>query len=136
MTWGCRIFGHKPVFQSDGEIMRWECQRGCRDAGSKTYPSADHAQRYAEAFNEPDDLWASGHRCSASCRYGSGAGCVDSSRPRNGGQAFLQVRLGRRDKRSFELPSASATRNSALTWRDSVDQRSLVSPVSCPSLQV
>jgi hypothetical protein len=35
--------------------MHWECARGCRQAsGSKTYPTAEQAHRYAAAFDRPD----------------------------------------------------------------------------------
>ena len=34
--------------------MRWECQRGCGASGSKRYPAAEHAERYARAFDRED----------------------------------------------------------------------------------
>ena len=34
--------------------MRWECDRGCGEGGSKVYPSAADAQRYARAFDRRD----------------------------------------------------------------------------------
>jgi hypothetical protein len=34
--------------------MYWECQRGCGAAGSKRYPSAEDASRYASAFDRED----------------------------------------------------------------------------------
>lgn len=54
MTLSCAVFGHKPVFQTDGATMTWACERGCGHSGSKTYPSAVDAERYATAFNHPD----------------------------------------------------------------------------------
>ena len=32
--------------------MRWECERRCGAGGVKHYPSAEHARRYAEAFDQ------------------------------------------------------------------------------------
>lgn len=34
--------------------MRWECARGCGVGGSKSYPSAEDAERYARAFDRED----------------------------------------------------------------------------------
>jgi hypothetical protein len=34
--------------------MRWDCARGCGAAGSKRYPSAAQAARYAAAFDRED----------------------------------------------------------------------------------
>jgi hypothetical protein len=34
--------------------MLWTCERGCGAAGSKEYPSAADAARYAEAFDRED----------------------------------------------------------------------------------
>ena len=34
--------------------MRWECARGCGMAGSKRYPTAEHAGRFAAALNRVD----------------------------------------------------------------------------------
>lgn len=37
--------------------MHWECERGCGQAsGSKTYPSAEQAHRYAAAFDRTNEL--------------------------------------------------------------------------------
>ena len=41
----CKLLGHSYRFTADGETMRWECERGCGDAGSK---------RYARAFDRRD----------------------------------------------------------------------------------
>jgi hypothetical protein len=50
----CRIFGHRWRFGADGPVMRWECGRGCGAAGSKRYPSAAQAARYAAEFDRED----------------------------------------------------------------------------------
>ena len=34
--------------------MRWECERGCGEGGSKVYATAADAQRYARAFDRRD----------------------------------------------------------------------------------
>jgi hypothetical protein len=54
----CRLFGHRLAFRSEGTRMVWECERGCGAGGSKDYPSAADAQRYAAAFDrrDSDDL--------------------------------------------------------------------------------
>jgi hypothetical protein len=53
MVW-CRVFGHRMRFSSDGPVMHWECERGCGASGSKRYPSAEQAARYARAFDHED----------------------------------------------------------------------------------
>jgi hypothetical protein len=51
----CRIFGHRPAFSTVGRVMNWECDRGCgKELGSKRYPSAEDARRYATSFNRRD----------------------------------------------------------------------------------
>jgi hypothetical protein len=50
----CRLLGHRHRFWSDGEVMRWRCQRGCGAGGAKRYPSVADAQRYAAAFDHED----------------------------------------------------------------------------------
>jgi hypothetical protein len=50
----CRVFGHRYRFSSEGNTMYWRCQRGCGAAGEKQYPTADHARRYAAAFDRED----------------------------------------------------------------------------------
>lgn len=51
----CRLFGHRYRFSAAGEVMSWSCQReGCTAAGSKRYPSAAAAQRYAAALDRED----------------------------------------------------------------------------------
>jgi hypothetical protein len=34
--------------------MRWTCERGCGEGGSKRYASAEDAQRYARVFDRRD----------------------------------------------------------------------------------
>ncbi|NMH99292.1 hypothetical protein [Pseudonocardia acidicola] len=50
----CRVLGHRFRFSSEGDTMRWTCQRGCGAGGAKTYPSAAAARRYATAFDRED----------------------------------------------------------------------------------
>jgi hypothetical protein len=50
----CRVFGHRWRFSADGGVMRWDCGRGCGASGSKRYPSAEEAARYARAFDRED----------------------------------------------------------------------------------
>jgi hypothetical protein len=50
----CRALGHRYRFTSDGETMRWHCQRGCGAGGSKQYGSAEDAARYATALDRDD----------------------------------------------------------------------------------
>jgi hypothetical protein len=50
----CRLLGHRFRFTADGDTMRWECQRGCGAGGSKRYPAAEEAERYARAFDRED----------------------------------------------------------------------------------
>jgi hypothetical protein len=50
----CRLLGHRFRFRAEGELMLWECQRGCGAAGSKRYPTAGEARRYASAFDRED----------------------------------------------------------------------------------
>jgi hypothetical protein len=54
----CRVFGHQPVFSTDGPVMNWECGRCGGERGSKAYTSPEAATRYAAAFNrrDSDDL--------------------------------------------------------------------------------
>ena len=48
------MLGHRFRFSAEGRTMRWECDRGCGEAGSKRYPTAAEAQRYARAFDRRD----------------------------------------------------------------------------------
>jgi hypothetical protein len=50
----CRVLGHRWRFSAEGEVMRWDCERGCGASGSKRYPSAEQAARYARAFDRED----------------------------------------------------------------------------------
>jgi len=50
----CRLLGHRFRFSSDGDTMRWECERGCGAGGSKRYASADEAAMFAGAFDRED----------------------------------------------------------------------------------
>ena len=50
----CRLLGHRYRFSAEGATMRWECERGCGEGGSKRYASAAEAQRYARAFDRRD----------------------------------------------------------------------------------
>ena len=49
-----RLLGHRPHFRADGTTMIWDCERGCGAGGSKEYPSAEAARRYAQAFDRED----------------------------------------------------------------------------------
>ena len=50
----CRLLGHRFRFTAEGEVMRWECERGCGAGGSKRYGTAADAERYARAFDRRD----------------------------------------------------------------------------------
>ena len=54
----CRVFGHRWRFRAEGPTMHWDCERGCGAVGSKRYPSAADAARYAAGFDcrDTDDL--------------------------------------------------------------------------------
>jgi hypothetical protein len=58
MPAGCAVFGHRVRFWTEGETMRWSCERECGFEGSKEYGSASEATRYAGAFDREarDDL--------------------------------------------------------------------------------
>jgi hypothetical protein len=47
----CHVIGHRFRFDSEGDTMRWRCERGCGAGGEKRYPSAEAAARYAGAFD-------------------------------------------------------------------------------------
>lgn len=53
-VWRCRVLGHRPRFRSESSTMVWECERGCGFSGSKSYPTAEEARRYAAAFDKRD----------------------------------------------------------------------------------
>jgi hypothetical protein len=50
----CSLLGHRVFFESEGERMRWHCQRGCGFEGEKSYSTAAEASAYATAFNRPE----------------------------------------------------------------------------------
>jgi hypothetical protein len=50
----CRVLGHRFRFSSDGDTMRWSCQRGCGAGGEKGYATPYDAARYARAFDRED----------------------------------------------------------------------------------
>lgn len=50
----CALLGHRYRFSADGPVMLWSCARGCGAGGSKRYPSAADAARYAAVFDRED----------------------------------------------------------------------------------
>jgi hypothetical protein len=50
----CRLLGHRFRFWSEGDTMRWTCQRGCGAGGSKRYGTAREAEMYARGFDRED----------------------------------------------------------------------------------
>jgi hypothetical protein len=55
MRLSCRVLGHRYRFTSEGETMRWACDREDCDAGSsKRYATAAEAARFAAAFDVED----------------------------------------------------------------------------------
>ncbi|MGZ6299877.1 MAG: hypothetical protein ACXWMN_05230 [Candidatus Limnocylindria bacterium] len=50
----CRLLGHRFRFSSDGDVMRWRCERECGAGGSKQYRTAEDARRYSRAFDRED----------------------------------------------------------------------------------
>ncbi len=50
----CSFIGHRVRFWSEAETMRWACERGCGFDGSKVYPTATDASRYARALDRED----------------------------------------------------------------------------------
>jgi hypothetical protein len=50
----CRVMGHRWRFRAEAATMHWECERGCGAAGSKRYPSAADAARYAAGLDRSD----------------------------------------------------------------------------------
>ncbi|HEX5174718.1 MAG TPA: hypothetical protein VFV91_11310 [Gaiellaceae bacterium] len=50
----CRLLGHRYRFEAEGATMRWTCERGCGAGGSKDYPTADEAARYAAGLDRED----------------------------------------------------------------------------------
>lgn len=54
MGLACSVLGHRPRFWNEGETMRWSCDRDCGFEGSKDYPSAADAARYATVLDRED----------------------------------------------------------------------------------
>jgi hypothetical protein len=54
----CRLLGHRFRFTAQDRTMTWSCARACGTSGSKSYPSAADARRYAAALDRSnaDDL--------------------------------------------------------------------------------
>jgi hypothetical protein len=55
---GCRVFGHRYAFRTEGSTMLWECDRCGYRGGWKSYATPAAAQHYAAAFDrrDTDDL--------------------------------------------------------------------------------
>lgn len=47
----CRLLGHRYRFSAEGDVMSWECERGCGARGAKVYTSEAAAKSYAGAFD-------------------------------------------------------------------------------------
>lgn len=54
-NWRCRVLGHNVSFAAHGTTMAWECRRACGLGGSKDYPTAEDARRYASVFDRRDN---------------------------------------------------------------------------------
>ncbi|HET8588249.1 MAG TPA: hypothetical protein VFM01_01345 [Nakamurella sp.] len=50
----CVLLGHRYRFTATGSTMNWSCARGCGAGGSKQYPDAAAAARYAQALDQED----------------------------------------------------------------------------------
>jgi hypothetical protein len=50
----CQILGHRPRFTAAGATMRWDCERGCGQGGSREYATAAEAAMYARGLNRED----------------------------------------------------------------------------------
>jgi hypothetical protein len=50
----CRLLGHRYRFTSDGDTMRWQCERCGGVGGAKRYPTTQDAARYAAALDRED----------------------------------------------------------------------------------
>ncbi|WP_228431182.1 DUF1660 family phage protein [Baekduia soli] len=48
----CRLLGHRWRFRADDRTLSWDCERCAAHGGSKEYPDATAARRYARAFDE------------------------------------------------------------------------------------
>ncbi|MGJ7905230.1 hypothetical protein ACOQFL_01975 [Actinopolyspora sp. H202] len=51
---GCRVLGHRYRFRAVERELRWQCERGCGAGGSKSYETAERAERYAAALDRED----------------------------------------------------------------------------------
>ncbi|MEO9221064.1 MAG: DUF1660 family phage protein [Mycobacteriaceae bacterium] len=54
----CQVFGHRYRFHADDATLHWACARCAAVGGSKEYPSAEQARKFAAAFDveDSDDL--------------------------------------------------------------------------------
>lgn len=52
--WKCRLLGHEVRFRAQGPTMSWACARCGGQSGSKTYGSAEEAQKFVAAFDHRD----------------------------------------------------------------------------------
>jgi hypothetical protein len=50
----CRVLGHRYRFRAEGAVLHWRCARCGAAGGSKHYPSAEQAERYAAALDRRD----------------------------------------------------------------------------------
>jgi hypothetical protein len=50
----CRMLGHRFRFSSEGQTMRWSCERCGAPGGEKRYPTAEQAAHFAHAFDGED----------------------------------------------------------------------------------
>jgi hypothetical protein len=50
----CRALGHRHRFVADGSVLRWHCSRCGAPLGTRDYPSAAAAERYARALDRGD----------------------------------------------------------------------------------
>jgi hypothetical protein len=50
----CRVLGHRFRFTSEGDTMRWHCERGCGAGGLKRYATPEDARRYARGLDRED----------------------------------------------------------------------------------
>ncbi|GAA3438992.1 hypothetical protein [Kutzneria kofuensis] len=52
----CTLLGHRHRFHAHGATLRWQCERGCGDGGSKDYLTEREAAMFAAAFDRRDQL--------------------------------------------------------------------------------
>lgn len=57
----CTLLGHRHRFHAHGATLRWQCERGCGDCGSKDYPTDREAAMFAAPSTAATN-WASGLR--------------------------------------------------------------------------